>query len=170
MSPEFVMSFLDPHVMSAFKNLSFLCEYVARNNNDVVRALMDMRKTEAMRLMNRAASSGEPTGIAGAVGVIAAPTANEVVFGEIEREFDFMYVYEIHRLAHIVTTFLGFASIFDKHVLANCDVERRVDDLMPRITKMYPAIKSQFKLPPVKNGVMDAHIFLDTVKAILEDT
>jgi hypothetical protein len=146
MSAEFVLIFLDSATMGAFKNLSILCEHLARNDRDIARALTEMRTTE-LAYLRQWSNNGAATD-----------------------EMDYAYVYETHHLAHIGVTLLGFANVLDAQARAICDVELRVTEAIPRISRIWSRFRCQFKLPPLKNEIIDTQLFIETLKAILEST
>lgn len=164
--PDFVMTFLDPQLMHAFKNLSLLCEYLARNERDITRALCDMRATEAAHM--RSALSVMPSDGPSE----ESPTdVQDVDFEKTSREFDFAYVYETHRLAHVAVTILGFTSVLDKTMRPMREVEHLAGCSLPRITKLLTLMRGQFKIQPaIARSPITAQTFIGLVKTILEET
>jgi hypothetical protein len=145
-SPEFVLTYADVRVRTAFRNLSALCDVLMRNTGDIHAALSEMKRIEAQYLNN------EDTG------------------GEM-REFDFPYVYETHHVAHLIIAQLGFASVMDRRVFAVSDIEARIAAIPHTArTKMYERISRSFKVAPLRGAPVDAQTFINVAKKILVDT
>lgn len=173
LSAEFVATFMKPDIIQTFRNLHLLCDYYARNNRDMVAALAEMRRVEAAH-MRVGARPPPASGEASTSQRHAESMQREtelIPTTEIEtHEFDFNYVYEVHRLAHIATTYIGFAHVLDTNMCSMREIELRLGQISNSINRLIPLLTYQFKVPIPKGGAVGSQLFIEMVNSILKQT
>ena len=145
-SPAFVETFANPQIMTAYDNLSMLCNALASNGKDISRAMAEMRRADAEKMR-----------------------AYDMSRTAIDDAQDYKFTCEVHRLAHLCARTLGFDSVLDSKVRAMCDVEKSIDESRERIEKMWSQLCARFKIAPTKDYA-NPRVFIDIAQSIFAET